>query len=64
MCADEACFGLVASSFQFFTRLTAVFAEEALWSTAGALDVLTAYWPRAFSGTFEVGLDGVNLFVS
>ena len=28
MCADEACFGLVASSFQFFTCLTAVFAEE------------------------------------
>ena len=26
MCADEACFGLVASSFQFFTRLAAVFA--------------------------------------
>ena len=64
MCADEACFGLVASSFQFFSRLAAVFAEEVLWSTAGALGVLTAYWPRAFSGAFEVGLDGVNLSVS
>ncbi len=44
--------------------LASLFAEEVLWSTAGALDVLTAYWPRAFSGAFEVGLDGVNLFVS
>ena len=28
MCADEACFGLVAGSFQFFNCLAAVFAEE------------------------------------
>jgi len=30
MCADEACFGLVASSFQFFSCLAAVFPEEIL----------------------------------
>jgi len=64
MCADGAYVGLFLFSFQFLTRLAAVFADEVLWSTAGTLDVLTAYWPRAFSGTFEVGLDGVNLFVS
>jgi len=44
--------------------LASVFAEEFLWTTAGALGVLTAYWLRAFSGAFKVGLDGVNLFVS
>ena len=44
--------------------LASLFAEEVLWRTAGALGILTAYWPRAFSGAFEVGLDGVNLFVS
>jgi hypothetical protein len=38
MCADEACFGLVASSFQFFTRLAAVFAEE-----VGHFVVLTSF---------------------
>jgi hypothetical protein len=38
MCADEACFGLVASSFQFFTRLAAVFAEE-----VGDFVVLTSF---------------------
>ena len=44
--------------------LASLFAEEVLWRTAGALGILTAYWPRVFSGTFEVGLNGVNLFVS
>jgi hypothetical protein len=38
MCADEACFGLVASSFQFFTRLAAVFEEE-----VGDFVVLTSF---------------------
>ena len=44
--------------------LATVFAEEVLWCTAGALGILTAYWPRVFSRVFEVCLDGVNLFVS
>jgi len=51
-------------SIQPITRLIAVFSEEVLWNTACAMGVLTAYWPRAFSEAFEVGLDIVNLFVS
>jgi hypothetical protein len=47
MCADEACFGLVASSFQFFTRLAAVFsiAEKGVGTQSSCL-IIFRLWPR------------------